>query len=161
MTEVIEKECNKCFEKKKLIDFVKCKKSKDGYAGYCKGCKNKYHRDYNKNRKNIVDKKLYTYLKFKLDSIKSQDYRKFPEHISELTEEDLVEIYNKYGGECVYTKQKLKPGSKVNIYKKISYDRIDNTLPHTKENLQLTSQFANIWRGNKSHEEFSKLFEEN
>lgn len=150
----MSKTCNFCKLVKEYSEFVKNKNMKDGYMNKCKTCNNEYHRTYKKESKVHNEKKLVSYLGYKLNNIKEQDKRKFPDSEFNLTVEDLKEIYLRQEGRCIYSRSKLEYHSGATIYKKLSFDRIDNSLPHIKENLQMTSQFMNMTKGNKSHEEF-------
>lgn len=152
----MSKTCTQCQTRKSLEEYPKNSKMVDGRLNKCRTCMNAYYKEYNKNRSNkgINDDALTKYLKYKLINIVKQDQNKFPEHECKLTIEDLKEIFYNYKGTCTYSNQKLVVGKKTSIYKKISFDRIDNNLPHLKENLQLTSQFMNMLRGNKTDEEF-------
>jgi hypothetical protein len=147
--------CTKCNEIKPLNDFPNRKNGRSGKSWNCKKCTNEYYKTYKKNVSLSSDAKLTKYFNYKINIIKKQDKNKFPEFNNTLTVDDLLEVYKKYDGKCVYSRKKLKPGSKTNIYVKISFDRIDNSIPHTKENLQLTSVFMNMYRSDKNHEEFN------
>lgn len=151
------KKCSQCGEEKDVATFSKNPKLKSGYASKCKKCSNEYFKIYKRNTKNSKNASLRKYLVFKLENIKKQDNRKFPNHEFTLTVDDLVDICNKFEMTCVYSNKKLKAGCKVNIYSKISFDRVDNDLPHTKDNLQLTSQYMNYLRGNMTHIDFYNL----
>lgn len=152
-----EKVCRKCNESKDHKEFYNRKQSNDGKDYNCKKCTDNYHKNYLLVNKKSDDVKLKDYLNYKLLNIKRQDKNKFPEYESNLTVEDLIEVYKKYKGVCVYSGKKLKPGSKANIYVKISFDRLDNSKPHEKDNLQLTSVFMNMFKGSRTHEEFLDL----
>lgn len=157
MNDEKQKKCNACNIVKNLSEFAKSSSVKSGYGAKCKECYNEYHKNYKLRVKATNDYKLRNYLKNKLENIKRQDKRKFPEHDFNLTLEDLLEIYNKYNGICVYSGKLLKPGSRVNIYAKISFDRIDNDLPHTKDNLQLVSVHMNLIKGSKKSADFARI----
>lgn len=147
--------CTKCNEMKPLNDFPNRKNGRNGKSWNCKKCTNEYYKNYKKNASLNSDANLIKYFNYKINIIKQQDKNKFPDYISSLTVEDLLEVYKKYDGRCVYSRKKLKPGSKANIYVKISFDRIDNSKPHEKDNLQLASVFMNMYRSDKSHQEFN------
>lgn len=157
----MNKVCIQCDKTKPIEEFSINKKMTDGRINKCKACMNEYYKQYNKNRaakKNENSQKNMTnYFKYKLINIIKQDKIKFPDYECILTVNDLVDIYNKYEGKCVYSNVILKVNKNANIYKKISFDRIDNNLPHLKDNLQLTSVFMNMFRGNRTHEEFLKF----
>jgi len=154
----MSKVCIQCNTNKSLDEFSNNSKMVDGKINKCKTCMNQYYKEYNKSRstkkQEVNQKSLTNYLKYKLYNIIRQDKAKFPNHENTLTIEDLIDIYNKYDGVCVYSNVKLKPNKNANIYKKVSFDRIDNNYPHIKENLQLTSVYMNIFRGKRTHEEF-------
>ena len=149
--------CTKCKEYKPFDNFPNRKNGRNGKSWNCKECTNKYYKEYKKTKKDNTDEELVKYFRYKLLKIRQQDKNKFPDYDNTLNVNDLLEIYKKYNGTCVYSKKKLYSGSKTNIYKKISFDRIDNNLPHMKDNLQLTSVFMNMFRGNRTHEEFLKF----
>lgn len=154
----MSKVCIKCNIDKNLDEYSNNNKMVDGKINKCKDCMKQYYKEYNKSRSTkkteVSQKSLNNYLKYKLYNIIKQDKTKFPNHENTLTISDLAEIYNKFDGTCVYSNVKLSPNKKASIYKKVSFDRIDNNLPHIKENLQLTSVFMNLFRGSKKHEEF-------
>jgi len=146
--------CSKCGAFKVLSEFSNKKRRANGKSETCKECTNKYFREYKKNTKLIEDGKLIKYFGYKVNMIKKQDSNKFPEYENTLTPNDLLSIYKKYNGRCVYSNKLLKNGSKVSIYAKISFDRIDNEKPHSVENLQLTSVFMNMMRGANTDQSF-------
>lgn len=151
------KTCKGCSKDKELEDFPKNSKLRDGRGNKCKTCMNEYHRE-RKKRTNIeTDEGLTTYLGYKIANIQKQDARKFPEHAFDLTVQDLRDIYFRQNKRCIYSNSKLSYGRNTSIYKKISFDRINNDLPHTKTNLQMTSIYMNMFRNNKTDEEFREL----
>lgn len=151
------KQCNTCYITKNLSDFPKNPKMVEGYGNKCRSCMNEYYREHNKNKKVVNDNLLIKYLNHKVKNMKKQDERKFPNHIFDLTADDLKDIYNRQNGTCIYSNSKLSYKKNTSIYKKISFDRIDNNLPHTKSNLQMTSIFMNMFRGSRTDEEFREL----
>ncbi len=152
----MSKLCKDCKIEKKLSDFTKNARSKDGLTAACKLCNNIYQRQYysKKNNKLPDNKSLREYLKYKIEYIRDQDNTKFPDHEFCLTIDDLEDLYESGNGTCKYSGVKLGFMKSTPIYKKLSYDRIDNDLPHIKDNLQITSQFMNMLRGSKTHESF-------
>jgi len=148
------KRCKECDQLKELDEFPKNNKLLTGYGGKCKDCMNAYYRD--RKHKNKYDdvSRLMKYFSYKLENIKKQDERKFPDHKFDLTVDDLKAIHDRQNGYCIYSNAKLNYKKTTSIYKKISFDRIDNTKPHTKMNLQMTSVFMNTYRGDMSDDEF-------
>ena len=151
------KTCSQCYIEKELKDFIKNQRTTTGYGSKCKECANEYYRNRNKEQRINNDKNLLKYLSFKIKNIHKQDMRRFPEHEFDLTIDDLKDIYNRQDGRCIYSNKKLCYKNTADIYKKISFDRIDNNLPHIKTNLQMTSVFMNMFRGNKTDREFRDL----
>ena len=97
------------------------------------------------------------FFKIKANNINKQDRRKFPYFVNKITANDLIEIYNKYEGKCVFTGKKLSLDKNSKNCDRISFDRIDNTLPHYKWNLQLCSLEMNLKRGNLNNNIFKNL----
>lgn len=144
--------CSDCNIKKDPSEFSK---NKTGYKNKCKKCYNAYQKNYYNKTKMNANKKLVNYLTYKLKNIKNQDLQRF--NVSnDLTLDDLLSVYNSQNGVCIYSNSKLRPGSDVSIYKKISFDRIDNDLPHTRSNIVMCSLFMNRLRSNTL---FSKFIE--
>lgn len=150
--------CIKCNTTKLKKDFTKSKNTKAGVRNTCKDCSNGYFREYNKKKKVANDDRTKIYFAHKLANIKDQDRRRFPGVDTELTVDDLIEVYTRCEGRCVYSNKKLNSKGKGNIFNTVSFDRIDNSLPHTKENLQLTSIYMNRKRGSTTHEDFLKAW---
>lgn len=151
----MSKPCKTCEKEYPLTDFSICKTTIDGRHNKCRLCRNTYQRTYIQGKKSDTDKGLAEYFTIKLDNIKKQDLRKFPDYVSLLTVEDLFAIYNAHSRTCIYSKTKV--GIAKSIYERASFDRIDNDKPHSKDNLQLTSVFMNMTRGSKTHEEFMTI----
>ncbi len=151
------KRCVECNELKDFECFTKNSKMRDGHINKCKVCMNAYHRERNKKIEVNNDEQLNIYLGYKLNNIRKQDLKKFPDHEFDLTVDDLREIYLRQRGRCIYSNSKLEYYKNTSIYEKISYDRIDNSLPHIKTNLQMTSVFMNVFRGDKTDKEFREL----
>lgn len=152
--------CRKCKEEKRDTEFHNNKGTKTGKDLFCKPCRNESNAKSKKLASAKKDEKLKKYLTYKLALIVEQDRKRFPDYTSTLTVDDLYDIYYIYKGRCIYSRKLLKPGNKINIYAKISYDRINNDLPHTRDNLQLTSVFMNMMRSDRSRESFEKFIAE-
>lgn len=151
------KYCATCETSKNETEFAKSKKSRDGYTNKCKDCTNAYTRERYKKLNVQENEQLTRYLTNKLNYIKDQDAKKFPKHEFNLTVDDLKDIYLRQEGRCIYSNSKLGHGKDVSIYERISYDRLNNDLPHIKSNLQMTSVYMNMFKGKKTDEEFRIL----
>jgi len=64
----------------------------------------------------------------------------------------IIDLYNK-NPRCVYTGLKLDYDSNLSSLFNLSIDRIDNKLPHLKNNIQLTCSGINLARNNASDED--------
>lgn len=149
------RECTKCFEVKDITEYHNLKGGPGGKNKVCKKCVNNYNKECRKQMKaDQRDAKLMKYFSYKITLIKKQDQAKFPEYVNTLTVEDLLDVYKKHDGTCTYSNKRLESSSNASIYNKVSFDRIDNNLPHEKSNLQLTSVFMNMMRGNRTDTEF-------
>lgn len=71
--ELKTKKCKKCGVEKSLDDFHNKKESKDGYFNYCKECKNKHQREYDKNHK---EKRIEHYQK-NIEKIKEKRIERY------------------------------------------------------------------------------------
>ncbi len=151
--------CKACSTFKPKSDFPTAKNCKSGFRSKCRDCNNEYFRSYNKAGRIAADERTKKYFEVKLKNIKEQDERKFPEYVNTLTVEDMIEIFKFHNGKCVYSGKKLDSKGRGNIFNTVSFDRIDNNLPHEKGNLQLTSIFMNLQRGNTPHDEFKLRME--
>jgi hypothetical protein len=80
--------------------------------------------------------------------------------MGELTEQDLIDVWDLQAGKCVYTKVDLvlptDKGRNNTIYT-ASLDRIDSSLPYEKGNIQFISIGANYLKGSMSHEDMIVL----
>ena len=80
----------------------------------------------------------------------------------DLSLEDMLEVWNKQKGICIYSKVKLKRCSKKNINSPIdtmSLDRIDSSKGYTKDNIQFISIAMNHMKNSMTHEQTLELIE--
>lgn len=82
---------------------------------------------------------------------------------SDLTVEDLLEIWNKQNGICIYTGIELILNRSSKICKDqnnvASVDRIDSSIGYTKDNIQFISRTANLAKNTMSHEQMIEFCE--
>ena len=79
-----------------------------------------------------------------------------------ITLEDLLEIWNKQEGKCIYSKVKLQPSKykqSNNQIHTLSIDRIDSSKGYTKDNIQFISIAMNHMKNNMTHEQTLELIE--
>lgn len=152
--------CRVCNETKPLTEFCADKRELSGRNKRCKKCFNLYRKG--KYCAKVVEPKsaalMRSYFARKLENMIDQDAKKFPNYKSDLTIDILINIYNNAGGRCTYSGEKLFAYGTKSVFNTVSFDRIDNNLPHCKENLQLTSIYFNRLRGDLLHEEFAKYW---
>ena len=77
-----------------------------------------------------------------------------------ITLEDLLDIWNKQEGKCIYSGVELQPSkykSSNNQIYTVSIDRIDSSKGYIKDNIQFISIAMNHMKNNMSHEETLEL----
>ena len=100
------------------------------------------------NQRNIQRERsssIEGYLKQILSSIKNGKGRRD----SEITIDDLLEIYNSQEGKCALTGMEMTLGDKRNGNNNpysLSVDRIDNSLGYTKENVWMVIKAVNQFK---------------
>ena len=76
-------------------------------------------------------------------------------HEFNITFDDILEIYNKQNGLCVYTKETLTYVlGEGNVNTNMSLDRIDSNKGYTKDNIQLTLRIINTMKTNLKETDF-------
>ena len=79
-----------------------------------------------------------------------------------ITLEDMLEIWNRQDGKCIYSKISLQPSKNRqsnNQINTISIDRIDSSKGYTKDNIQFISIAMNHMKNNMTHEQTLELIE--
>ena len=79
-----------------------------------------------------------------------------------ITLEDLLDIWNKQKGKCIYSKVELQPSkykSSNNQIYTLSIDRIDSSKGYIKDNTQFISIAMNHMKNNMTHEQTLELIE--
>lgn len=147
--------CTKCNDYKCQEDFYNRKDAiTRNFKDYsCKKC-SKLHKkiDYTKQRTNKLKylNTLEGYIKTILQHAKSRK-----KHDFNITFDDVLEIYNKQNGLCVYTKETLTHVlGEGNINTNMSLDRIDSNKGYTKDNVQLTLRIINTMKSNLKEIDF-------
>ena len=77
-----------------------------------------------------------------------------------VTLEELLEIWNKQQGKCIYSKVQLQASSNTvsnNQIYTLSIDRIDSSKGYTKDNIQFISIAMNHMKNNMTHKETLEL----
>ena len=77
-----------------------------------------------------------------------------------ITLEDLLDIWNKQEGKCIYSGVELQPSkykSSNNQIYTLSIDRIDSSKGYTKDNIQFISIAMNHMKNNMTHKETLEL----
>lgn len=171
--------CKKCGRELPITDFHKGRGYKDGYNCWCKECVKQYQQD---NKETIAERKKQYYQdnKEEITERKKRYYQDNKEAILEQKKQynktpigrarNLVNTYRredkKYNrGECTLTPEWIidniftKPchWCGETDWRKIGCDRIDNSLPHTPDNVIPCCDKCNAKRGTKTYEEFLKL----
>ena len=157
-------------------------------CGYCKSQFNKDSSEVKRNKQ--LGRKIFcsrscvgkyntpTILKYKNTNIsilnpanRKDEFTPFRKHLRRIKDrdpncnlslEEMLEVWNKQEGKCVYSKVKLEPSkykqANDQIYT-LSVDRINSSKGYTKDNIQFISIAMNHMKNNMSHEETIKLIE--
>lgn len=104
-------------------------------------------------RRKRVQKDLVAWLKSKLLFLRAIDKR--DGKTCDLTVVYLVQMYEAQGGKCAFSG--LEMTHKMHDLCAVSVDRIDNSLGHTKGNVQLVCRWANMGRGKHTVAEFREV----
>lgn len=157
------KSCSKCREIKPLDSFAVRSKNKDGHDYYCKVCRvqsGRKYRDENREKSNDAvarsRKKMHWSLRLIRTSKSSANARNL-EH--ELTDEDVKLLWELQNGCCYWLGVPLSEDAELPDRHplKPSLDRLDNSKGYIKDNVVITSTFANLGRSNTTVEDFSEF----
>lgn len=127
--------CYTCKETKILEDFVKREKSTWGFGYECKLCKNI------KKREPSVKSKQPLWISRLKDSLRKRN-KKYGE--INLTNEFLINLYEKQKGLCYYTGIEMKIINSEKNPEQISLDRVDSNLGYTENNVVLCCFAINL-----------------
>lgn len=92
-----------------------------------------------------------------LHNAKGTSKGRFPE--PEHTHESLQTLWEEQGGLCYWTRLPMIPARKAG-HMKVSMDRLDNARGYTRDNVVLTTWFANRARGTMTVDEFRNTLAE-
>lgn len=166
--------CKACLTEKSIFDFGVSGKHNGSRKSKCKPCLAAYLREHrranvestrkrdrdwaNKNRDKIREKNSKRYMDMSLDKrfkllLKTAAYR---EKIRfDLTEEDLMFLWEKQNGICPYTHLPLTPrGNQINT---VSLDRIDSNGDYEPNNVHLVCVAINRMKLDHTEEVFIQL----
>lgn len=137
------KVCTKCCIDKPFGDFPFHKKTYDGFDSWCKQCRKEYRYE--------LKQTLDAYLRSRLSSIK-EDRRKI---FSDLTIQQLVDLWNKQNGKCAISGRNMshQRNKRQHNMSNCSVDRIDSTGVYTINNVQLVCWIVNRMKGENTTEE--------
>uniref|UniRef100_A0AAU6VY36 Restriction endonuclease n=2 Tax=unclassified bacterial viruses TaxID=12333 RepID=A0AAU6VY36_9VIRU len=156
------KTCSRCKLGKPSEDFAKRSKNKDGLDYYCKECNRqtaKAWREDNKDKANAASNKsrskLHWSVKLFRGSRSSADNRGL-EH--SITVEDILSLWAAQEGKCYWLGVPLSEDELPDRHPlKPSIDRLDNSKGYIKDNVVITSTFANLGRSNTTVEDFREF----
>lgn len=161
--------CKKCGRELPIERFYKTKSNKSGYMNTCKECFNEYQKQYRQENKEYFN----------------EYYQKNKEYFKEHFSERYKTVYKTPIGRAVYLVNRHKQSDKEsnkgectltakwivdNIFSgqkcifcgesdwhKLGCDRIDNSKPHTPDNVNPCCEECNKKRGTMDFEEFYKV----
>lgn len=154
--------CSKCRELKDICDFGKRSTNKDGLNYYCKLCekiKSKGYREANRERCNLSAVKSRDNLHWSVRLYRgTQSSANTRELEHSITLEDIQSLWLSQEGKCYWLGVALSEGNLPNRHPlKPSLDRLDNSKGYIKDNVVITSTFANLGRSNTTTEDFSEF----
>lgn len=138
-----EKQCNECGELKPITDFPKSGKDRQGNVKYRYECKNCYNKRYGTNWKYRIMASVYT--RFKESAYKETLGEK-------IGAEFLESLKQKQGGKCYWLGIEMD-FTRRNRLLAPSLDRLDPSMGYERDNVVLTTMFANLGRGESSESE--------
>lgn len=153
------KQCSLCKIDKDVSEFSSCKSKQDGLHSSCKKCgTNSVKKWIDKDINNFIKKMFLT---CRNNCIKRNKILEF-----NITEQDIIDLYNRQNGRCAYTNEKLTRicytkvagNKKINDFN-ISIDRIDSNKGYTVNNIQLVGAVINIMKNDMSDKEFKIMAE--
>lgn len=140
------KTCSVCKIKKDKISYHKDNRSKDGLHHRCRKCKTA--QDKIRNQKYLRTDKGY--ILHILNSHKCSDKLRGYDTSGNMTVEEVMDLYRFQKQTCFYSGKPLKFGSHIPKNQRASLDRIDNSKPHTRDNIIICSLSHNIKRNSKT-----------
>lgn len=148
---IIEKECSRCGELKKIKEYYKEKRTIDGYQVQCKECRKKQ----NNLRFNTLGGCIINILK----NTRKRAKKKEMEY--NLTNKFIHKVYHKQNGLCALSNMKMNTESghetyRVNPYR-ISIDRIVSSKGYTQDNIQLVCAKINSMKNEMDQDEFIEI----
>lgn len=156
------KTCSKCNTSKEFSEFGKRSSNKDGLNYYCKSCCRGISQDYrnsNSDKTNMSATKSRRNLDWNVRlfrGTRSTAHARNLEHT--ITAEDILEIWQQQNGECYWLGVKLSEDYIASRHPlSPSLDRLDNSKGYIKDNVVITSTFANLGRSNTTVEDFSEF----
>lgn len=135
--------CSKCGRELPLEFFCKDKSKKDGLQAYCKECKKQHNNQYFKQWYATIEGYAR---RIRNDNLKAD--RKYGRIGAEEDPLPMIEEYIHLLSQPDFYDKKQYHWSEMGL------DRIDNTKPHTLDNVVPCSTVHNIQRGKMNFEEF-------
>jgi len=151
------KECLICHKVKPAKDFTACSTRTDGLQNKCKDCCHLVM------RQRAQTGGVHGFLKNRLTQSKNNCARGRTLEFA-ITIDDLIALYEKQKGLCVYSGVKLthisygtKGNNKCKYPYNASIDRIDSSKGYIKENIQLVCCIVNFMKWDSSEDVFLKM----
>lgn len=142
--------CSKCKQIKNISEFSfdSSKQKKHFMLSYCKECKKKR---VNKNLNSSIDR----FLQFRLSSLKVACKRR--DIYIKMSVSEVIDLYKKQEGLCLYTGQELEWGcGKGKNKRSLSFDRIVPSLGYIPTNVVLCTVQSNLVKNDLSLEEMEQ-----
>lgn len=161
MMENETKICSKCGKELPLSEFNKCKRNKDGLQYKCKDCQKKHMGQYRavnserlKQYSKQHDKQRYSTIEGYAYNTRHNNLREDRKYGRIAADEDPLAPLEYY---IWGIQQRDFYDGKQYHWSEMGFDRIDNSKPHTIDNIVPCTTEHNRQRGRKSFEEFCEV----
>lgn len=143
------KTCTRCNQEKPSTTefFQKMARSKDGLHTRCKICRNSNHQREN-GRRQYRNAGFRSKIKTSKASAKRHGFQ------FTITEQNLIDQFNKQSGLCYYTNLPMDMEIGSNDWNVVSVDRIDSNAGYTPDNIVLCRKIANFMKNTLSIDQF-------
>lgn len=142
-----EKKCFKCKKIKNIEEFSKNRSTFDGYQKVCKKCFSEYDSVKNGYKKKSDERKsdIVKYFKDKTSYLKNKSKLKNLDF--DLEGNDLYLKYINQNGKCYFSDIDLKINVGCSDFNSISIERLDPNKGYTKNNIVISSNAINSFKG--------------
>lgn len=148
--------CPQCKQWKTITEFSKNTSRKDGHQSWCKECEKQRNKEWytkNKKKKCEYSRKYHTTLRGYCNNIRQGNIKEDRKY-NRIPEDHLPQNYPTLDDYMTLIQERDFYDGKLYNFWEMGVDRIDNSKPHTLDNIVPCSTKNNISRGRKNFEDF-------